>query len=95
VLPVAAETKRIVLLFDERPGLPGLAAVETSFISTPAANLSDRLEIYREVMDLSRFGADATYQVRLRDFLDAKYARHASASQVSIAIKCVARGFTS
>lgn len=71
--PAAADTKRVVLLFDERPGLPGMAAVEAGFVSTLTSNLSDRLEIYQEGMDLSRFGTTA-YRTRLRDFLQAKYA---------------------
>jgi PAS domain S-box-containing protein len=71
--PAAEGTKRIALLFDERPSLPGLAAIETSFISTLTSNFPGRIEFYREAMDLSRFGAD-TYQIQLRDFLHAKYA---------------------
>jgi len=73
VFPAAAEAKHVVLLFDERPGLPGMAAVETSFVNTLTSHLSDRLEVYREGMDLSRFGTSA-YRTRLRDFLQAKYA---------------------
>ena len=72
-LPAAAETRRVVLLFDERPGLPGMAAVEAGFTSTLTSNFSDPLEIYHEAMDLSRFGTN-DYQTHLRDFLDAKYA---------------------
>jgi len=37
------------------------------------AKSEDRIEIYREAMDLSRFGSDS-YRVALRHFLQAKYA---------------------
>jgi hypothetical protein len=30
VVPVAAETGRVVLLFDERPGLPGMSGLEAN-----------------------------------------------------------------
>ena len=80
--PAAAGTKRLVLLFDERPGLPGLAALDTGFIRTLTANASHHLEIYREAMDLSLFGTDATYHARLRDFLVTKYAH----KQIDVAI---------
>ena len=56
ICPATADTKRVVLLFDERPGLPGMAAVEAGFVNTLTSHLSDRLEVYREGMDLSRFG---------------------------------------
>src|SRR5262245_16871596 len=71
--PVAAETKRVVILFDERPGLPGMAAVEAGFTKTLTADFPDRLDIYHEALRLDRFGAKA-YQTHLRDFLAGKYA---------------------
>jgi PAS domain S-box-containing protein len=74
-------TKRVVLLFDERPSLPGLAAIEAGFTKTLTANSSDHVEIYHEDMDLSRFGTDA-YQIQLRDFLKAKYA----AKKIDVAV---------
>jgi hypothetical protein len=73
VMPGSSATRHIVLLFDERPELPGLAAIEADLVSTIAANSPDHVEIYREPMDLSRFGS-ATYQTVLRDFLRTKYA---------------------
>jgi len=73
IFPAAADTKRVVLLFDERPGLPGMAAVEAGFVNWLTSHLSDRLEVYHEAMDLSRFGTTA-YRTRLREFLQAKYA---------------------
>jgi hypothetical protein len=31
-LPAAAETRHVVLLFDERPDLPGMAVLEAHFV---------------------------------------------------------------
>ena len=73
IFPATADTKRVVLLFDERPGLPGMAAVEAGFQNALTSHLRDRLEVYHEGMDLSRFGT-TDYRTRLRDFLQAKYA---------------------
>ena len=72
-LPASSTTRHVVLLFDERIELPGLAALDADLVSTLVSNTSDRIEIYREEMDLSRFGSNA-YQMLLRDFLRAKYA---------------------
>jgi hypothetical protein len=43
-LQAADQTRRVVLLFDEQPRLPGLAAVEAGFLNTLTANFPDRLE---------------------------------------------------
>jgi signal transduction histidine kinase len=67
-----AATRHIVLLFDERVELPGLAALEADFVRTLRANTTEPIEIYRESMDLSRFGS-ATYESFLRDVLKTKY----------------------
>jgi signal transduction histidine kinase len=72
ILPASA-TQHVVLLFDERPELPGLAALDAEFVRTIQAKSSERIEIYREEMDRSRFGPD--YQILLRDFLREKYAK--------------------
>jgi signal transduction histidine kinase len=61
------------MLFDERPELPGLAAMSDELERTLAAGSGDRVELYREAMDLSRFGSK-TYESVLRDTLRAKYA---------------------
>jgi signal transduction histidine kinase len=66
-------TRHVVLLFDERPELPGLAVLAADFVRTLEAGSTDRIEVYREEMDLSRF-ASAGYRVELRDFLRKKYA---------------------
>lgn len=70
--PVSAATRHIVLLFDERVELPGLALLEAEFVHTLRSNSADPVEIYREAMDLSRFSSDS-YKAHLRDFLRAKY----------------------
>jgi signal transduction histidine kinase len=72
-LPACSETRRVVLLFGERPELPTLALFQTNLVQTLTSNSADRVEIYNEAMDLSRFGAN-NYQLLLRDFLQAKYA---------------------
>jgi hypothetical protein len=61
------------MLFDERPELPGLGAMSDELERTLAAGSADRVELYREAMDLSRFGSK-TYESVLRDALRAKYA---------------------
>ena len=72
-LPASAETRRVVLLFDERVELPGMSRLDAEFVRTLQANSADPVEVYREAMDLSRFGSDA-YKSSLRDFLRTKYA---------------------
>jgi signal transduction histidine kinase len=71
-LPAWSATRHVVLLFDERPELPGLAVLEAELIHTLAAS-ADHIEVYREAMDLSRFSS-STYETYLRDSLRAKYA---------------------
>jgi signal transduction histidine kinase len=72
-LPASSATRRVVLLFDERPELPGLALFQADLVRTLTSSSADRMEIYNEAMDLSRFGSN-NYQLLLRDFLQAKYA---------------------
>jgi signal transduction histidine kinase len=73
VLPSYSATRHVVLLFGERPELPTLALFQTNLVQTLTSNSADRVEIYNEAMDLSRFGSN-NYQPLLRDFLQAKYA---------------------
>ena len=72
-LPASAATRHIVLLFDERVELPGLALLEAEFVHTLRSNATEPVEVYREAMDLSRFSSNS-YKALLRDFLRAKYA---------------------
>ena len=53
--------------------LPGLAMLDAGFTRTLTSGSPDRVEIYREAMDLSRFDSEA-YRNLLRDQLRAKYA---------------------
>jgi signal transduction histidine kinase len=73
VSPVSSAPRNVFLLFDERLDFPGLAALDADLIGTLGSNSPDRIEVYREAMDLSRFGSDA-YRSLLREFLRAKYA---------------------
>ncbi len=67
------DTHRVVVLYDERTDLPGIAAIDESLIRTLVAGSPTPIEIYRENMDLSRVGSPS-YSPVLRDFLRAKYA---------------------
>ena len=67
------ETRRVVVLYDERTGLPGLAAIDESLVRTLVGRSPTPIEIYREEMDLSRVGT-ASYLPALRDHLRTKYA---------------------
>ena len=68
-----AETRQIVVLYDERIELPGLALLNAGFTRTLTSGSPDRVEIYREEMDLSRFDS-AGYRDLLAKQLHAKYA---------------------
>jgi signal transduction histidine kinase len=70
--PGLSETRQVVLLFDERVELPGLSVLEAEFVRTLNSNSSRRVEVYREAMDLSRFGS-GQYRTLFRDFLKEKY----------------------
>ena len=87
-LPVSAETRRVVLLFDERVELPGMSRLDAEFVRTLQANSTDPVEVYRDQMDLSRFGSD-TYKSSLRDFLRIKYAD----KKIDVAVAVMAPAF--
>jgi hypothetical protein len=72
VFPASAATRSVVLLFDERLELPGLAAIDADLVQTLTSSSTDKIQVYREQMDLSRFGSD-TYKMLLRDFPRTKY----------------------
>ena len=71
-LPASSATRRVVLLFDERPELPGLTLLQADLVRTLTSNSADRIEVYNETMDHSRFGSN-DYELLLRDFLRTKY----------------------
>jgi len=68
----ACATRNVVLLFDERPELPGLSAIDAEFVRTIGEKSQEQINIYREELDRSRFGPD--YQALFRNFLREKYA---------------------
>ena len=69
----SAQTRRVLLLYDERTDLPGLALLDARLVKTLTEGLPGALEVYREAMDLSRFHSD-NYPLLLRDHYRAKYA---------------------
>jgi PAS domain S-box-containing protein len=73
VVPAFSQTRQIVLLYDERTDLPGLAMLDAGFVRALTSGSPDHVEVYREAMDLSRFDSNA-YRNLLRDHLRAKYA---------------------
>ena len=72
-MPLSAQVRRVVLLYDERTDLPGLARLDAGLVRTLTAGLPGAVEVYREPMDLSRFQSDR-YPVLLADYLRDKYA---------------------
>jgi PAS domain S-box-containing protein len=72
-LACAAEPQRVVVLYDERPDLPGLKLLDASLVGSLTAGVPQPPEVFRESMDLSRLGADR-YPALLREHLRAKYA---------------------
>jgi len=87
-LPMLAATRHVVLLFDERVELPGLSLLDTELVNTLRSNSTEPIEIYREVMDLSRFGSNA-YKALLRDFFRTKYAD----KKIDVAVAVMAPAF--
>jgi signal transduction histidine kinase len=87
-LPVLAATRHVVLLFDERVELPGLSLLDAELVNTLRSNSTEPIEIYREMMDLSRFGSDA-YKALLRDFFRTKYAD----KKIDVAVAVMAPAF--
>ena len=77
--------------YDERVELPGLSLLDRELVNTLRSNSTEPIEIYREAMDLSRFGP--TYKTRLRDFLRTKYAD--KKIDVAVAIMAPALDFLS
>ncbi len=72
-LPASGEPKQVVVLYDERTDLPGVSVLHASLTRRLTSGPPGSVEIYREEMDLSRFGSDG-YLLRLRDHLRTKYA---------------------
>ena len=68
-----SQSRQVVVLYDERVDIPGLAMLNAAFTETLISGSPDPVDIYREEMDLSRFDSEA-YRNLLRDELHAKYA---------------------
>jgi hypothetical protein len=70
------EPRRVVLLYDERTDLPGLAMLDASLLRNLAADPASEVEVYREELELSRFPS-RTHLPRLAAYLRDKYsAKH-------------------
>jgi hypothetical protein len=92
--PVSAATRHVVLLFDERVELPGLSSLDAEFVRMLQSKSGDPVEVYREPMDLSRFGSDTPsdpYKLVLRDYLRGKYAN--KKIDVAVAVMAPALNF--
>ena len=76
----AAQSRQVLLLYDERTDLAGLAMLDAGIVHTLERS-PDRIEIFREAMDLSRFDSPE-YRNQLRDFLRGKYA----AKKIDVAV---------
>jgi signal transduction histidine kinase len=85
---VSAATRNVVLLYDERVELPGLSLLDAELGRALRSDSSEPIEIYREPMDLSRFGS-SSYKTFLRDFLRAKYAD----KKIDVAVAIMAPAF--
>jgi signal transduction histidine kinase len=71
--PALAATRHVVVLYDERPTLPGLAVIDASLADALSSRSAEPVELYREAMDLSRLASDV-YEPLLKDHLRQKYA---------------------
>ena len=67
-----AGQKNVLVLYDEQDELPGLAIIDRSIRSTLTAGSTDKLNIYSESLDLSRFQNEG-YDQFLRGYYRQKY----------------------
>jgi signal transduction histidine kinase len=88
ILSASAAPRNAVLLFDERVELPGLSLLNAELVHTLEANSAEPIEVFREVMDLSRFDS-SSHKTLLRDYLRAKYA----GKQIDVAVAIMAPAF--
>jgi PAS domain S-box-containing protein len=70
---IAKNSLRVVILYDERTELPGLALLDAAIDRTLKAESQQPIDVYRISMDLSRSDSPA-YRTGLRDFLATKFA---------------------
>jgi len=66
------EPRRVVLLYDERTDLPGLAMLDASLTRNLTSDPVREVEVYRETLDLSRFSAPQ-YLSEVAAYLKDKY----------------------
>ena len=66
------EPRRVVLLFDERTDLPGLAMLDASVTRNLTSDPARQVEVYRESLDLSRFPSPQ-YLREVAAYLKSKY----------------------
>ena len=85
VLSASAAVRNVVVIYDERTALPGLAAIDASIVSTLSEESSEPVQVYSEGMDLSRFGSE-THMANFREYLRAKYADRKSTSQLPFSV---------
>ena len=72
-LSAFSQTRQVVVLYDERIDLPGLALFNAGFTNALTSGSPEHVEIFREEMDLSRFESPE-YQDFLRKDFRARYA---------------------
>ena len=72
--PAFSDTRQVLLIYDERLDLPGLSMMDASFVRKLTDNSKYSIDVYRETLDLSRFGTDDNYLPFIRDYLRTKYA---------------------
>ncbi len=70
----AEERKNVLVLFDERDNLPGLAVLDRALRSTLESSPNVKVDVYSESLDRSRFQDEAYYPF-VRDYLRQKYSR--------------------
>ncbi len=69
-----SDTRQVLLIYDERLDLPGLSMMDASFVRKLTDNSKYSIDVYRETLDLSRFGTNDNYLPFMRDYLRTKYA---------------------
>ena len=69
----AKEKKNVLILYDERPDLPGLKLLDESVAKNLGAAFGPQVNLYRECLDLTRF-SEADYDEFIAQYYKRKYA---------------------
>jgi len=85
VLSASAAVRNVVVIYDERTALPGLAAIDASIVSTLSEESSELVQVYSEGMDLSRFGSE-THMANFREYLRANMRTGKLTSQLPFSV---------